>query len=108
MDGRDSSATLGMTWVVMGNDGKRVGMTVGRVGVTVGTAWDGLRRGNFCKSSPAPPQNFLGLGVLAVLNLVAGVESRFLGYARNDMGNSIGEMMGVGGWIVGGGWLGRG
>ena len=42
---------------------------------------DGQRRGNFCKSSPAPPQNFLGWGVLVVLSLVVGVASRFLGCA---------------------------
>ena len=52
-----------------------------KVGVGIG-----LRRGNFCKSSPAPPQNFLSWGGVRVRERAGDGASRFLGYARNDMG----------------------
>ncbi len=62
-----------------------VGMTVegreGRGRIVRGTVCRmGRRRGNFCKSSPAPPQNFLSFGEF----LRAGVlDSHFRG---NDGG----------------------
>ena len=69
-----------------------------------------LRRGNFCKSSPAPPQNFLGLGSLrrwvdiggkglyyALFRRGLAVEEGLLWRNRGGLGlTAAGIVMGVG------------
>ena len=54
MDGRDSSATLGMTWVIMGNDG-RERWNDGELGDAWGWGYGG---GTFVKVPPRPLKTF--------------------------------------------------